>query len=48
MSFPQNWRSGFRQKAAFFHFLKFAALCRDAATFKNEFFSGLNLFAFAK
>jgi hypothetical protein len=28
----QNWRSGFRQKAALFHFPQFAALCRDAAT----------------
>ena len=28
----QNWRSGFRQKAALLHFPQFAALCRDAAT----------------
>ena len=34
----QNCRSGFRQKAGFFHFPKLAALCRDAATVKRQNF----------
>ena len=39
MRLPQNGRGGFRQKAALFHFLEFAALCRDAATAKFSVFS---------
>jgi hypothetical protein len=33
----KNQRSGFRQKAALFNLLEFAALCRDAATVKWYF-----------
>src|ERR1017187_2452884 len=39
----QNRRSGFRQKAGLTLFLNFAALCRDAATVKREFFCGFNI-----
>jgi len=41
----QNKRSGFRQKAALFNFLGFAALCRDAATFNKIFPAALVLAA---
>ena len=34
-----KWRSDFRQKAAFFHFLNIAAFHRDAATVKFSVFS---------
>jgi hypothetical protein len=37
----QKWRSGFRQKAAFFNFQDFAAPCRDAATVDGWFCKGL-------
>jgi hypothetical protein len=36
----QKWRSGFRQKAAFFNFQGYAALCRDAAAFDGWFCRG--------
>jgi RND family efflux transporter MFP subunit len=39
----QNGRSGFRQKAGFFHFPKLAALCRDAATVKRQNFMNSKL-----
>jgi RND family efflux transporter MFP subunit len=39
----QNGRSGFWQKAGFFHFPKLAALCRDAATVKRQNFMKLKL-----
>jgi RND family efflux transporter MFP subunit len=39
----QNGRSGFRQKAGFFHFPKLAALYRDAATVKHQNFMNSKL-----
>ncbi len=39
----QNGRSGFRQKAGFFHFPKLAALCRDTATVKRQNFMNTKL-----
>ncbi len=43
MESPRNNRSGFRHPAlrdGLFPFLRFAALCRDAATIKQRFFGG--------